>query len=36
MTAEGRKLDEVSAEELDHAWEAAKARETSRGGGDRA
>jgi MazG family protein len=36
MTADGRKLDEVSAEELDHAWEAAKARETPRGGGDRA
>jgi len=35
MTAEGRKLDEVSAEELDHAWKAAKARETPRGGGDR-
>jgi MazG family protein len=35
MTAEGRKLDEVSAEELDHAWEAAKARETHREGGDR-
>jgi len=35
MTAEGRKLDEVSAEELDHAWEAAKAREADREGGDR-
>ncbi len=34
MTAEGRKLDEMSPEELDLAWEAAKARETPRGGGD--
>lgn len=31
MTAEGRKLDEASVQELDRAWEAAKAREDAGG-----
>jgi len=33
MTAEGRKLDDASPEELDLAWEAAKARESGRAPG---